>query len=94
MRRHINLNIIDESGINTLFFKGVPCSKADRGTYDFYIGGKCIVYPLGRIATILKETSSHDVVVQFDNGDIEIVNLHNLFSASLFGSSIPYNPAS
>ncbi|MBN3944743.1 MAG: hypothetical protein V7L21_08955 [Nostoc sp.] len=94
MRRHINLNIIDESGINTLFSKGVPCSKADRGIYDFYIGGKCRVYPSGRIATILKETLSHDVVVQFDNGDVEIMNLHNLFSESLFGSSIPYNLAS
>ncbi|MEH1840502.1 MAG: hypothetical protein V7L20_17480 [Nostoc sp.] len=87
--RHINLKVINESGeVKTLFSKGVPCSKADRGTYDFYIGGKCRVYP-GWIATILKETSSHDVVVQFDNGDIETVNLHNLFSESLFGSLIP-----
>ena len=88
--RHINLNVINESDeVKILFSKGVPCSKADAGTYDFYIGGKCRVYPSGRIGRILKETLSHDVDVQFDNGDIETVNLHNLFSESLFGSSIP-----
>ncbi|WP_292760484.1 hypothetical protein [Nostoc sp. NOS(2021)] len=84
--RHINLKYIDESGIKTLFSKGVPCSKADKGTYDFYIGGKCRVYPSGRIGRIMKETLSHDVYVQFDNGNIETVNLLNLFYESLFGS--------
>ncbi|MEH2346608.1 MAG: hypothetical protein V7K55_01155 [Nostoc sp.] len=94
MHRHINLKYIDESGIKTLFFQGVSCSKADTGTYDFYIGGKCRVYPCGRIGKILKETSSHEVVIQFENGKIETINLVYLFSESLFGSSIPYNPAS
>lgn len=37
----------------------------------------------------MKETSSHDVDIQFDNGYVETVNLHNLFPESLFGSSIP-----
>lgn len=92
--RHINLKYIDQFGINILFSKGVSCSKADTGTYDFYIGGKCRVYPSGRIGTILKETLSHDVDVQFDNGKIETVNLLNLYYESLFGSSIPCNSAS
>ncbi|MEH2245916.1 hypothetical protein [Nostoc sp.] len=94
MHRHISLKYIDESGIKTLFSKGVPCSKTDTGTYDFYIGGKCRIFPSGRIGTILKESLSHDVDVQFDNGDIETVNLVYLFPESLFGSSIFYNPAS